>query len=88
VKSLRNRLARYEDDHDRVDLLLSNLGLVERFPEATLEVLDTLVPDQLSKPWTWFSLRTLLDQIGEQVPELRDDARYRRLDHVAQAANR
>lgn len=88
VKALRPRLVRYEDDSVRVNSLLEKQGFAERSPKATLELLDALVPDELIKPWSWSSLRTFLNQIAEQRPEVRDDERYRRLDHVAQAAGR
>lgn len=88
VEALRHRLTPFEDDHTRVDSLLEKLSFAERFPEATLVFLDALVPDELTKPWSWSSLRASLDQIAEQKPGLRDHDAYRRLDDVVQAAGR
>lgn len=85
VEALRHRLTPFEDDPTRVDSLLEKLSFAERLPEATLEFLDALVPDELTKSWSWSSLRTSLDQIAEQKPGLRDDDAYRRLDDVVQA---
>ena len=55
--------------------------LPKLFPDATLELLDKLVPDNPSKPP--YDLDTTLEMITEAEPSLRQDGRWRRLKDIA-----
>lgn len=55
-------------------------NLAEKFPEPMLALLDRLIPDDpRSAP---YGLMSALNLIAEAAPKLRQDARWRRLNHL------
>lgn len=55
--------------------------LAARFPEAMLQLLEHLVPD--NPPYAPYQLDTTLEAMAGALPHLRDDLRWRRLNMIA-----
>jgi len=88
ITALRSRLVPYDDEHDSTIHLLNQLNVPSHFPEEVLELLSIVVPDRLAKPWSWSSLRDILEDIARQSPELTEEGRFRRLDGIVRAGSR
>ena len=88
ITALRSRLVPYDDEHDSTTHLLNQFNVPARFPEEVLELLNIVVPDGLAKPWSWSSLRDILEDIAQRSPELTKDRGFHRLDGVVRAGSR
>jgi hypothetical protein len=60
---------------------LQESGLSARFPEHALQLLFTILSDQL--PWLPQELRQCLDDISQAAPNLHQDHRFRKVDDIA-----
>ena len=58
---------------------LKKKDYADKFPEATLSLIDSLIGDQ-TEPWGMQDLRTLLTRISTAEPSLTRDPRFIRLD--------
>jgi len=53
----------------------------ERYPEASLTLIDSVVGHHISV-WSWTDLRDILTRISAAQPNLRNDPRFLRLDEL------
>ena len=56
-------------------------GLPTRFPDATLMLIDKIIPDDPDQ--VPYELNSLTEMIAEANPSLRQDSRWRRLQALA-----
>ncbi|OIP99771.1 MAG: hypothetical protein AUK35_06050 [Zetaproteobacteria bacterium CG2_30_46_52] len=76
LSTVKDWLQAIEHPHFEIHTLLKS-GLLKRFPNESLSLLDIIISDQ---PWPNQYIRDCLDCISEALPALSNDSRFLRLE--------